>query len=198
MRTLLFLCLLAITLVAAQRRQQQRRPTQQARRPTQPPRRPTQPARRPVQQPRVRQDTAPSLLGGDTGSSTGTAAASSGGGNTRSVVVTSYTSATGQTDSSPFLAAWNNRLACVGSQCGMLINGRIQRIIAVSRSLERAGLGNRRFVTISGLGGGLDGQWMVADKMSSRFTYDKIDLYFGRDLRAARQFGVRRNVRISW
>ncbi len=38
----------------------------------------------------------------------------------------------------------------------------------------------------------------VADKMSSRFTYDKIDLYFGRDLRGARQFGVKRGVRISW
>ena len=43
---------------------------------------------------------------------------------------------------------------------------------------------------------GLDGEYVVADRMSKRWER-KIDIYMGKDVRAARRWGVR-EVEIVW
>ncbi len=97
------------------------------------------------------------------------------------VTATAYTSHSGQTDKTPFLAAWNNRI-----KPGM-------KIIAVSRDLlTRYGLRNGSRVKI----GGLRGYYTVRDKMNKRYRR-RIDIYMGLDRRRALQWG-RRSVTISW
>jgi LysM repeat protein len=97
------------------------------------------------------------------------------------VTATAYTSHAGQTDSTPFLAAWNNRL-----RPGM-------KIIAVSRDmLSRYGMRNGTKVRI----GGLPGYYTVRDKMNKRYT-KRIDIYMGLDRRRALRWG-RRNVVVYW
>ncbi len=97
------------------------------------------------------------------------------------VTATAYTSHRGQTDKTPFLAAWNNRI-----RPGM-------KIIAVSRDLlTRYGLRNGSRVKI----GGLRGYYTVRDKMNKRFR-KRIDIYMGLNRRKALQWG-RRSVTISW
>lgn len=97
------------------------------------------------------------------------------------VQATAYTSHIGQTDSTPFLAAWNNRL-----RPGM-------KAIAVSRDLlKKYGLKNKSKVRISGL----PGEYTVLDKMNKRWK-EKIDIYMGLDRKKALQWG-RKNVTISW
>lgn len=97
------------------------------------------------------------------------------------VTATAYTSHRAQTDATPFLAAWNNRL-----RPGM-------KIIAVSRDLlSRYGLRNGTKVKISGL----HGYYRVRDKMNKRFK-KRIDIYMGRNKRKALRWG-RRSVVISW
>ncbi len=97
------------------------------------------------------------------------------------VTSTAYSSHVRQTDGSPFLAAWNNRL-----RPGM-------KVIAVSRDLIREyGLTNGMKVKISGL----PGYYTVRDKMNSRFRR-KIDIYMGIDRRRALSWG-RRSVIITW
>lgn len=97
------------------------------------------------------------------------------------VTATAYSSHRGQTDSTPFLAAWNNRL-----RPGM-------KIIAVSRDLiSRYGLRNGTKVKI----GGLRGYYRVRDKMNKRFR-KRIDIYMGVDRRRALRWG-RRSVVIYW
>ena len=97
------------------------------------------------------------------------------------VTATAYSSHVGQTDSTPFLAAWNNRL-----RPGM-------KIIAVSRDmLTRYGMKNGTKVRI----GGLRGYYRVRDKMNKRYR-KRIDIYMGVNRRRALRWG-RRSVVIYW
>lgn len=101
---------------------------------------------------------------------------------TRVLVVkaTAYNSRRNQTDSTPSIAAWGDRL-----RPGM-------KVIAVSRDLLELGLSRGQRVEIVGL----EGEYVVLDKMPSRWR-QKIDIYMGNDVRAARNWGVR-EVEIRW
>ncbi len=97
------------------------------------------------------------------------------------IQATAYTSHRRQTDKTPFLAAWNNRL-----RPGM-------KSIAVSRDLiSRYGIGNGKRVKISGL----SGTYVVKDKMNKRFR-KRIDIYMGMNRRKALRWG-KRSVTIYW
>ncbi len=97
------------------------------------------------------------------------------------VTATAYTSHRNQTDSTPFLAAWNNRL-----KPGM-------KIIAVSHDLVRKyGLKNGVRVKIKGL----RGYYIVRDKMNKRFR-KRIDIYMGLNKRRALRWGKRR-ITLYW
>ena len=97
------------------------------------------------------------------------------------VQATAYTSHGKQTDKTPFLAAWNNRI-----RPGM-------KIIAVSRDLiYKYGLGNGKRVRIQGL----PGYYTVRDKMNKRYK-KRIDIYMGMNRRKALRWG-RRSVVIYW
>jgi LysM repeat protein len=97
------------------------------------------------------------------------------------VTATAYSSHGNQTDSTPFLAAWNNRL-----RPGM-------KIIAVSRDmLTKYGMRNGTKVRI----GGLRGYYRVRDKMNKRYK-KRIDIYMGLDRRRALRWG-KRSVVIYW
>lgn len=96
------------------------------------------------------------------------------------VTATAYNSVEAQTSKQPWLAAWGDTLAP-----GM-------KVIAVSRDLLELGLGRGTVVRIDGL----EGQFVVLDKMNKRWRR-KIDVYMGSDIQAARKFG-RRNVTIRW
>ncbi len=91
------------------------------------------------------------------------------------VTATAYSSHGNQTDKTPFLAAWNNRL-----RPGM-------KIIAVSRDmLTKYGLHNGSKVKI----GGLPGYYTVRDKMNKRYR-KRIDIYMGVNRRRALRWGRR-------
>jgi len=93
-----------------------------------------------------------------------------------SVTATAYTSHRGQTDKTPFLAAWNNRI-----RPGM-------KVIAVSRDLiYKYGITNGSKVRISGL----PGIYTVRDKMNKRWRR-KIDIYMGTSRWRALRWGRRR------
>lgn len=97
------------------------------------------------------------------------------------VTATAYSSHRGQTDKTPFLAAWNNHI-----HPGM-------KIIAVSRDLlSKYGLRNGSRVRI----GGLPGIYRVRDKMNKRFR-KRIDIYMGTSRRRALRWG-RRSVVLYW
>jgi len=97
------------------------------------------------------------------------------------VTATAYSSHRGQTDKTPFLAAWNNRL-----RPGM-------KIIAVSRDmLTKYGMKNGTKVRIAGL----SGIYRVRDKMNKRYR-KRIDIYMGVNKRKALRWG-RRSVVIYW
>ncbi len=97
------------------------------------------------------------------------------------VTATAYTSHVGQTDSTPNIAAWGDRL-----RPGM-------KSIAVSRDLlKKYGLKHRQKVRIKGL----DGEYVVLDKMNKRWR-KKIDIYMGMNKRKAFRWG-RRKVEILW
>ncbi len=97
------------------------------------------------------------------------------------VTATAYSSHHGQTDKTPFLAAWNNRI-----RPGM-------KIIAVSRDmLTTYGLRNGSKVRISGL----SGLYTVRDKMNKRYR-KRIDIYMGVNRRRALRWG-RRSVVIHF
>jgi 3D (Asp-Asp-Asp) domain-containing protein len=102
--------------------------------------------------------------------------------NNRSLTVraTAFNSLRGQTDATPSIGAWGDRLAP-----GM-------KAIAVSADLIEIGLARGQRVRIRGL----DGEYVVADRMSSRWQR-KIDIYMGEDVQAARRWGVR-EVEIIW
>ena len=93
-----------------------------------------------------------------------------------SVTATAYTSHRNQTDETPFLAAWNNRI-----RPGM-------KVIAVSRDLiTRYGITNGRKVRISGL----KGIYTVRDKMNKKWRR-KIDIYMGTSRWRALRWGRRK------
>ncbi len=93
-----------------------------------------------------------------------------------SVTATAYTSHRGQTDRTPFLAAWNNRI-----RPGM-------KVIAVSRDLiYKYGITNGSKVRISGL----PGIYTVRDKMNKKWRR-KIDIYMGTNRWKALRWGRRR------
>ena len=97
------------------------------------------------------------------------------------VTATAYTSHVGQTDSTPNIAAWGDRL-----RPGM-------KVIAVSRDLLNTyGLKHRSKVKIRGL----SGEYLVLDKMNRRWR-KKIDIYMGKNKNKAFQWG-RRKVVIEW
>ncbi|MCJ2165653.1 MULTISPECIES: 3D domain-containing protein [unclassified Pseudodesulfovibrio] len=100
--------------------------------------------------------------------------------NNLDVTVTAYNSTRAQTSGNPNVAAWNNRLK-PGMKC-----------IAVSRDLIPMGLDNQTEVYIEGLGG----PYLVLDKMNRRFKH-RIDVYFGKNVKAAREFGERKAT-IYW
>jgi 3D (Asp-Asp-Asp) domain-containing protein len=104
----------------------------------------------------------------------------SSGESTLLLLASAYNSVSGQTDSSPSLAAWGDRL-----RPGV-------RSIAVSHDLIPLGLGRGARVRIDEL----PGEWRVLDRMHPRWSR-RIDLYFGNDVRAARLWG-RRAVTIRW
>ena len=101
-------------------------------------------------------------------------------GQTLVVTATAYNSVPEQTGAQPAVAAWGDRL-----EPGM-------RVIAVSRDLLALGLTRGVEVIIDGL----EGRWVVRDKMAKRWSR-RIDLYMGEDVQAARRWG-RRSVTISW
>jgi 3D (Asp-Asp-Asp) domain-containing protein len=101
--------------------------------------------------------------------------------NSLRVTATAYTSHRAQTDSTPNIAAWNDRL-----RPGM-------KVIAVSRDLlKKYGLKRNSRVKIKGL----PGTYRVLDKMNRRYT-KRIDIYMGKNRRKAYQWGKRR-VTIYW
>lgn len=95
------------------------------------------------------------------------------------VTATAYNSTRGQTDGTPLTGAWGDRLGRVDS-------------IAVSKDLVAAGLTRGAEVIIEGL----DGSYVVLDRMPSKWSR-KIDVFMGRDVKAAKHFG-KRSVRIRW
>jgi len=100
---------------------------------------------------------------------------------TLKVTATAYNSLRAQTDSTPNIAAWGDRL-----RPGM-------RVIAVSRDLlRRSGLKHNTLVKIKGY----PGTYRVKDKMNRRFR-KRIDIYMGKNRRQARRFGTRKVV-IQW
>jgi len=96
------------------------------------------------------------------------------------VIATAYTSSKGETDDTPNITAWGDKLK-PGMKC-----------IAVSRDLLKMGLGHGVKVRIEGL----EGEYIVLDKMNKRWT-KKIDIYMGNDRKKALQWGKQR-VSIYW
>jgi 3D (Asp-Asp-Asp) domain-containing protein len=99
---------------------------------------------------------------------------------TRVVTATAYNSVEHQTDDTPTLTAWGYELTP-----GM-------KVIAVSHDLIKRGLAHGAWVLIEGF----PGVFRVLDKMAARWS-NRIDIYMGRDITAARKWG-RRRVRIWW
>ena len=96
------------------------------------------------------------------------------------VTATAYNSLAYQTNSNPSITAFGDSLK-PGLKC-----------IAVSRDLQRLGLKHNTFVTIEGL----DGIYLVKDKMHSRWK-NRIDVYMGVDVKAAKNWG-RKKVTINY
>jgi 3D (Asp-Asp-Asp) domain-containing protein len=91
------------------------------------------------------------------------------------VDVTAYNATVAQTDESPSIAAWGDRL-----RPGM-------RAIAVSRDLLSLGLDRGTRVQIDGL----PGEYVVLDKTHRRWTR-RVDLFMGKDVRKALSWGKRK------
>ncbi len=101
--------------------------------------------------------------------------------NILNVTATAYNSVSAQTDSTPDVAAWGDRLTPS------------TKAIAVSRDLlNQYGLSYGDRVKIKGM----QGEFKVLDKMHPRWR-KKIDIYMGDDRRAAKRWG-RRQVTIHW
>ena len=98
----------------------------------------------------------------------------------RVVRATAYNSTPAQTDSRP-----------TESACGATLKPG-DKVLAVSRDLEKAGLECGTKVRIDGL----EGSYTVLDRTAARHK-GLIDIYMGRDVKAARTWGVQ-EVQISW
>ncbi|MEM7184958.1 MAG: hypothetical protein AAF518_28955 [Spirochaetota bacterium] len=96
------------------------------------------------------------------------------------VQATAYNSVKSQTSDNPTLAAWGDTLSP-----GM-------KIVAVSRDLIKLGLDHNTEVKIQGF----EGSYVVKDKMNRRWK-QKIDIYMGLDVKAAKKWGIRK-VNICW
>src|SRR5262245_42261912 len=96
------------------------------------------------------------------------------------VTATAYNALPGQTDATPEVGAWGDRL-----HSGT-------RAIAVSQDLLALGLVRGSRVRIEGLGG----EYRVLDTMPRRWKR-RIDIFMGKDQQAARSWG-KRSVRIQW
>jgi len=99
---------------------------------------------------------------------------------TLKVTATAYNSVPSQTDGTPAIAAWGDKL-----KPGM-------KAIAVSRDLLKKGLTRGAKVKISGL----PGKYTVLDKTHKRWKR-RIDIYMGKNVKAARKWG-KRKVTIRW
>ena len=97
------------------------------------------------------------------------------------VTATAYNSHPSQTDDTPNLAAWGDRL-----EPGM-------RAIAVSRDLIPLGFVRGARVRIEGFPGR---RFVVLDRMHYRWRR-RIDIYMGDDIEAAREWG-RRRLRVHY
>ena len=95
--------------------------------------------------------------------------------NSRTVTATAYNSLVYQTDADPHITAFGDSL-----KPGL-------KYIAVSRDLQRLGLKHNTPVIIEGL----EGVYLVKDRMHSRWT-NRIDVYMGVDVKAAKEWGRRR------
>jgi len=104
----------------------------------------------------------------------------SGDNKSMTVTATAYNSVEGQTDDDPWVAAWNNRL-----RPG-------DKIIAVSRDLEKHGLTNGAKVKIEGL----PGTYTVRDRMNKRYK-NRIDVWMEKDIKKARKWG-KKKLKIIW
>ena len=91
------------------------------------------------------------------------------------VDVTAYNAHRSQTDRSPWVAAWGDRL-----MPGM-------KAIAVSRDLLSLGLSHRTRVQIDGL----PGEYLVLDKTHRRWSR-RVDLFMGSDRQRALKWGKRK------
>ncbi|MEM6515581.1 MAG: hypothetical protein AAF688_05315 [Bacteroidota bacterium] len=98
----------------------------------------------------------------------------------KTVTATAFNSVSWQTDNDPVITAFGDSLR-PGMKC-----------IAVSRNLLNEGLGHNTPVKIEGL----EGTYLVKDKMNKRF-FDKIDIYMGTDVKAARTWG-RKKLEIKY
>ncbi len=99
----------------------------------------------------------------------------------QTVSVSAYNSLASQTKKgNPALAAWGDVL-----KPGM-------KVIAVSRDLLKKGLTHNKEVKIEGL----KGTYKVVDKMNKRWK-NKIDVYMGVDVKAARKWG-KQTRKIYW
>lgn len=96
------------------------------------------------------------------------------------VTATAFNSTRAQTDGNPFDTA-----------CGVKLQPG-ERVIAVSPDLAEQGLVCGTELRIDGM----EGTWTVADVTSARHQR-LIDIYMGRDVQGARQWG-RREVAIRW
>ncbi|WP_240791410.1 3D domain-containing protein [Psychromonas sp. SP041] len=96
------------------------------------------------------------------------------------VTASAYTSSIRETDSTPNEAAWGDKL-----KPGM-------KSIAVSRDLLKLGLTHQQEVRIKGF----EGTFRVLDKMNKRWK-KKIDIYMGKDVKKAREWG-KQQVVIYW
>jgi 3D (Asp-Asp-Asp) domain-containing protein len=89
------------------------------------------------------------------------------------VTATAYNSLACQTSSNPHITAFGDSL-----KPGL-------KYIAVSRDLLKNGLAHNTLVKVEGL----QGTYLVKDKMNRRFR-NKIDLYMGTDVKAAKKWGI--------
>ncbi|MEH6535986.1 MAG: hypothetical protein V7719_06310 [Psychroserpens sp.] len=99
---------------------------------------------------------------------------------TTEVTATAYNSLAYQTSSNPYITAFGDSL-----KPGL-------RSIAVSRDLLKNGFEHNTLVKVEGL----EGTYLVKDKMNRRWR-NRIDIYMGIDVNAARQWG-KRKVNISY
>jgi len=96
------------------------------------------------------------------------------------VTATAYNSISNQTNSQPNITAFGDTLVPR------------MKCIAVSRDLLKSGLKYNTLVAIEGL----DGVFLVKDKMHSRWQ-NRIDIYMGNDVKAAKEWG-RKKLNINY